>query len=409
MGIPPLYRSLHLFSLMVSSTRSRLLLLVDESPYPYEHEPMAQRVTRNIALLEERGWQVVLATIRTEWDFHDRLRRQGKEAYSLRSPHYWQVPIAAFRLARLLRRTGVDVIHASGVLAALITGMTRSVATKPIRIYERHHLLGRARVRLSSRLAARWSDHTIACSAAVKQEAIDADRSSPSAVTVVHAAGDPPRAVGSAEIASLRARLGFDAGAAVIVLVARLRPEKGHVVLIEALRVLEYMISRKIHAVFVGAGPSERAIRQSLRVQEPFTLHMVGHQADVAPWMAVADVVAMPSLSEPFGKVAYEVLAAGRPLVASRVGGIPEIVNHREDGLLVPPSDPTALAGALAEVLSSEDLRRRFEANGPATYETRFTRERRVAAWVACYEELLGRARGRVDPMGVDGTPSVTA
>lgn len=376
--------------------RRRLLLLVDESPYQREHAPMARRVTRNVALLEERGWQVVVVTIRSEWDLHDHLRGEGKTAHSLRSPSYWQIPIAAFRLASILSRTDVEVIHASGALAALISGLTRFLKPEPARIYERHHYLGRPRLRFSSRLAARWSDHTIACSTAVKQVAIEADGSLPSAVTVVHAAGERPRTVDPAEVISLRSRLGIRPNADVIVLVARLRPEKGHVVLIEAMRMLVNITSREAHAIFVGAGPSERGIAQSLREKEPFTLHMVGHQADVAPWLAIADVVAMPSLIEPFGKVAYETLAAGRPLVASRVGGIPEIVDHGKTGLLVPPNDPKALADALFEVLSSERLRGRFEANGPATYEARFTREQRIAAWVECYEKILGEAPDRV-------------
>lgn len=376
---------------MASSSR-RLLLLVDESPYLHEHEPMSRRVDRTIDLLEEHGWLVIPVTIRATWEWHDRLRAGGRDAYSLRSPSYRHIPLAAVRLARVLRSANVDVIHASGVLAALISGLTRILQPKPLRIYERHHYVGSLRLRLASRVAARWADHTIACSSAVKRMAIKADRSPRSEVTVVHAAGERPREVRPEEVASLRSRLGISPGAAVIVLVARLRPEKGHLVLIEAMRILAVKTSRETHAIFVGAGPIESAIRRALREEEPFTLHMVGHQSDVAPWMAIADIVAMPSLSEPFGKVAYEALAAGRPLVASHVGGIPEIVQHDENGLLVPPNNPKALADALFEVLSSEDLRRRLQATGPETYAKRFTRERRVDAWVRCYESVLGRA-----------------
>lgn len=381
---------------MTSSMGSRLLLLVDESPYRHEREPMAQRVTRNIELLEARGWQVVAVTIRARWEWHDRVQGDGRVAYSLRSPFYWQVPLAAIRLAGILRKERVDVIHASGALAALISGLSRLLGPGPVRIYERHHYTGRRRLRFSSRLAARLSDHTIACSRAVKQVAIESDGSSSSDVTVIHAAGEAPRTVDPTEVDELRSRLGVSSGDAVVVLVARLRPEKGHLILIEAMRILARMTSKKIHAIFVGAGPDEGAIRQAVRSHEPFTLHMVGFQTDVAPWMAIADVVAMPSLVEPFGKVAYEALAAGRPLVASRVGGIPEIVDDGRTGLLVAPNDPKPLAEALLEVLTSEDMRKRFEANGPATYEARFTRERRIEAWVECYEEVLGRTRDKV-------------
>jgi len=376
---------------MIAPLDRRLLLLVDESPYEREHAALARRATRAIGLLEARGWDVTAVTIRHEWDWHEQLRSNGRAAHSLRCRFYWQIPLAALRLGLLLRRANIDVIHGSGALAALISGLSRFIQRRPARIYERHHFLGRPRLRVASRLATRWSDHTIACSDAVRRIAIEADRSPPSQVTAIHAAGDPPRQVQDNEVEALRAELGITDSSAVVVMIARLRPEKGHLIFLEAMRLVAGAFSMATHAVLVGAGPYESAIREALRPDEPYELHMVGHQGDIAPWLALADVVAMPSLIEPFGKVAYETLAAGRPLVASRVGGIPETIQDGENGLLVPPNDADALAKALLDVLGSESLRKKLQAAGPKTYRERFTLEKRIADWVECYESVLHR------------------
>ena len=115
----------------------------------------------------------------------------------------------------------------------------------------------------------------------------------------------------------------------------------------------------------------------------------LGRRADVPDLLAACDVLVMPSRAEGLGISALEALAAGRPVVASRVGGLAEVVQDDVTGRLVSPADPAALAGALGELLGSAELRGRLGAAGPARVAQGFLAEQMVDAYEALYREVL--------------------
>ena len=127
-------------------------------------------------------------------------------------------------------------------------------------------------------------------------------------------------------------------------------------------------------------------------------VHLVGHQDDIALWFAMGDVIAMPSLREAFGFAALEAMAGGKPLVASEVGGLAEAVGREGAGILVPPNDPEALAGALAELLLDPSARRQLGEVARARYEHYFTLDRMAAAtaWAISRPIASTRAGGAV-------------
>src|SRR6059036_62243 len=111
---------------------------------------------------------------------------------------------------------------------------------------------------------------------------------------------------------------------------------------------------------------------------------MVGFRRDVAACLAAADIIALPSLQEGLGVAALEAMAASRPVVASRVGGLAEAVVQEETGLLVPPADPDALALALARLAREPGLRARLGAAGRARVLAHYTMARMAAGTLAC-------------------------
>lgn len=186
-----------------------------------------------------------------------------------------------------------------------------------------------------------------------------------------------------------RAALGLDAAAELVVYVGRLVPEKGLRELLDAVRTLAPQRPR-LQLALIGDGPMRAELEgrlaadPSLRVALPGAL---GPQ-EVARWMAAADLVTLPSYSEGHPNVLVEALACGRPVVATPVGGIPEVVDT-DCGVLVPARDPAALAAGLADVLDrgwdASALARRFSRDWDAVAEDTLA---------ACREALAIGARG---------------
>lgn len=367
----------------------KVMLLSDESQYERERGPLSVRLDRVIDLMHRDGWNVSLVTVRTRWEWHDHLEANGVGAYTLSSGAYSATPVAAMRLARIIRREGPSVVHALGPFCALISGLSHYRAPGPARVYDRSHVSGRARLNIASRVAGATNDHTMARSDAVRRAAEGLDHTDPSNITVVHDGVTPPRPVSESEVSSLRASLGIAPDEPVVGMISRFRPEKGHLTLLEAMPHLSAGLGRTVHLVLVGAGPYESTIREAAERTSGCVSHFVGHQSDVAPWLLLAGVVAIPSYMDAFPKVALEAMAAGRPVVASSVGGLPELVAEGVNGFLVPPSEPMTLASALERVLRSEQLAGKLGDAGRATYLDRYTLEKRHERWIGCYERAL--------------------
>src|SRR5207248_1149017 len=146
----------------------------------------------------------------------------------------------------------------------------------------------------------------------------------------------------------IRAELGLSPEDFLIGNVGRLALQKGQRHLIAAMPLLVERVPRA-HAVIAGGGDLEDYLRDlALEVGVPDRVHVLGPRRDVPALMHAIDVFAMPSIWEGFGLVLLEAMAAGRPIVASRVATIPEVVEDGVTGLLVPAGDPQALSDALA-------------------------------------------------------------
>ncbi len=177
--------------------------------------------------------------------------------------------------------------------------------------------------------------------------------------------------------------------------VGRLSREKGLPSLLEALpRVLEGFPDA--HLTLVGEGEDEpglRALAHGLGLDEAVTFAGPCAHDEVPGFLADADLFVFPSLQEGLGIAALEAMAAGLPVVASSAGGIPEVVEDGETGLLVPPGDPAALAEAIRRILGDPPLAARLGAAGRRRAHERFSRERQIRLTLEVYERAL-RARG---------------
>lgn len=203
----------------------------------------------------------------------------------------------------------------------------------------------------------------------------------------------------SGDVRELRERHGIAEGERVVLAVGRLSHEKGHADLVAAagqLRRARSEIAFKL--LIVGEGP-ERPRVERAAAEEGVTDRLVfaGQVGDVRPFYALADVMALPSHSEGSPNVLLEAMAAGVPVVATRVGGVPEIATHGETALLVAPRDAEAMAGELARVLTDSRLAADLTAKASALVAARYTPDAYARFMAETYREMLrdGEASGR--------------
>ncbi|OGQ81769.1 MAG: hypothetical protein A3F90_13515 [Deltaproteobacteria bacterium RIFCSPLOWO2_12_FULL_60_19] len=175
----------------------------------------------------------------------------------------------------------------------------------------------------------------------------------------------------------------------VVGMVAALEERKGHRFLVEAAAELKRE-GQRLHYKVAGNGPEREKLRElavALGLQEE--IEFVGFVSDVAAFLASIDLFVLPSLFEGLGVAALEAMAAGKPVIATEVGGLSELVEDRRTGLVVPPGDAHALARAIGELVSQDDLMRELGENGRRRVAERFTMERMARQNEAYYYELL--------------------
>lgn len=199
---------------------------------------------------------------------------------------------------------------------------------------------------------------------------------------------------GEADVQALRDRLGLKDGAFVIGTVGRLFDE--HKRTSDLIRALKHVVSAcpAAHLVIVGDGPDATWLRE-LAIQENVGDHVsfAGYAADPQPYYQLMDVFVLSSAHEAFGLVLVEAMFNQVPVVATRVGGVPSVVDDGVTGHLVPPCEPHALAGSILDLYRNPQARRAMGIRARQRALENFSEERYVADVAAVYERLLS-ARG---------------
>ena len=209
-------------------------------------------------------------------------------------------------------------------------------------------------------------------------------------ISVLHNAinTEQPMPVSSAH-RPVRKLLALPADSKLLVVVGRFSPEKGVDIFLDAVSRLA-MKENRIHAVLVGDGQErERLEAQAVALGVEHFVHFVGFTKTPGDYVIDADVVVVPSRSEGIPNAVLEAMALGKPVVATAVGGIPEIIEDGVNGYLVPAEQPKLLADAIATVLNDADMYNRFVVNGKNRMKDSFSIKRRVDTLLSIYQEVL--------------------
>lgn len=227
----------------------------------------------------------------------------------------------------------------------------------------------------------KYTQAVITVSHALKEELVRSWGISADKIHVVHN-GIPfykePNADTACFAIGLRRRLNIGEDAILVGTAARLIPSKGIDYFLDAIpKVLRHI--KNIHFVVIGSGPYEQELKKKaerLHVQGNITF--LGYVNNVMDYINAVDIFVLPSLSEGFGISVLEAMAAGKAVIASNVGGIPEIVNHDDNGYLVPPGDASELALAIAYLAANPQVRGDYGRRGCRDVRERFSVDKMV-------------------------------
>jgi glycosyltransferase involved in cell wall biosynthesis len=337
--------------------------------------------------LHARGHQVVLVA---HPDGELRKRATGHVEVVPLAPHGEIDLKAAWQLSRLLRRARPDVVHAHdphGVAVAALALSIGSPEPRPPLVAARRvdfHIRGNAFSRWKYRQVACFVAASHAIAVMLVEDGIERDR-----VVVIHEGIDIDR-VQQARTATIHAEFYLPAGAPVVGNIAALVAHKGQRHLVDAAALVRRHVP-DAHFLILGEGELRATLERQVK-----DLHLERHvllpgfRTDVLSLLKAFDVFVMSSVTEGLGTSLLDAMAAARPIVATRAGGMPEVVADGETGLLVPIRDPDHLAAAIVQMLKDPALRSRFGQAGLDRVRAEFSVARMVDATVALYERGLG-------------------
>ena len=294
---------------------------------------------------------------------------------------------------RLIRENGIEILQSHGYKSHVLCWILRRKTGLPWIAFVHGWTREDWKIRvytLIEHVMLLLADEVVAVSGSLRQKLLPPVRRR---CRVIPNAVAPEELAIPPEDENMRRRLGIPADALLAGVVGRLSPEKGQSVFVRALAVARQREPR-LYGLLVGDGQEAGRLHDevcSLGL-EPYCL-FTGHVQGLGPYYGSMDMLVLPSFAEGMPNVALEGMLMGLPVVACRVGGVPEVVVDKETGVLIAPGDVTALAQAMLELAASADLRRRLGEAGRDRMQREFTPQVRVERFMDLYRQTLQSGR----------------
>jgi len=269
----------------------------------------------------------------------------------------------AAEIYRFLKKEPASIIHAQTPWPALMSRFAVTLSKQKIPVIWHDRGIRRRNYPYMARLANLFFDFVITNSDDEKKLLL-ACGLSPAKVRRIHNGLNIPDH--EKKSSGIRLKLGIDPDAFLVGAIGRMVKEKGFDWLIKAAAELEAAgFGRKVNYLLVGDGPLKAKLQKmAFDMKLGKKIFFAGFTDDVSGIMKDLDVLAVPSEFEPFGNVVLEGMYAGVPVVASKVGGIKEIISDGQDGLLIEPRDPSAIAKAIQMLMSNKELKGKIAEGG---------------------------------------------
>jgi L-malate glycosyltransferase len=341
-----------------------------------------------IRRLDPERWTVHIASFRAHGPWFGRAAEAAASVTcfpveSLRAPatlrHVW-----AF--ARWCRARRIAVVHTAEMAANLFGQPSAALGGVPVRIANRREINpDKTSVEIGAQRASYAFAHKVVANSHAAADRLTLERVPANKIAVV------PNGI---DVQQYQPRSARDVLRKVVV-VSNLRPQKGHDVLVDAMPiVLRRFPDARVEVIGSGSELEPLQVRAGAHGVS-HAIAFRGHREDVSACLCANDIFVLPSRSEAFPNAVLEAMASGMPIVASRVGGIPELIEDGHTGFLVPAGDPLALADRLCRFMANPPFAARLGENARAGAEARYSFDRMVAAFERIYLTELTR-RGLV-------------
>lgn len=346
-----------------------------------------------VRTLDRRRYRPLVGVLKPEGPHLAELQRLGIEAQPVTLADSFAHPTTAWAVARLaawIRREGVRLVHAQDFYTNLLAVPAARLAGAKVIVsrLDLAHWHGANRRRALA-FVTRLADRVQVNALAIQRQLVAEERLDPARISLVPNGLDLARF--DERLATAPASpLPLPEGARVVTIVANLHPVKGQEEAIDAVALLAPRLP-DLHLVLVGEGErrpllAERAAARGVGER----VHLVGHRTDVPALLARSHVLVSSSHAEGLSNSVIEGMAARLPVVATGVGGTPELIADGKTGLLVPPRAPETLARALERVLAEPALARRLGNAARRFVEQELSVDRMARAFAALYDAVLG-------------------
>jgi len=332
----------------------------------------------------------------------DTLRKMGIVHYTLpvqkKSLRLFQT---ARDVAEIIRKDKIDIVHARSRIPALIaylaTRRTSACFITSCHGYYSHHLLSHVMG---------WGERVIVISHSIGRRMIDTFQVPPERVRLVHRGLDIhkyPFDTARFQMGQKRQKDKF-----IVANIARITPLKGHKTFLQAVRFAKRTFPTMEVWLIGSAGKKKKYFEEILSLIDKFGLQdsvkLFGARSDIPDLLKQVDLLVLStSVPEGFGRVLIEAGASGVPVIATRVGGVLDVIDHGKDGILVPPGEPLAMSNAIQKVFSEYEHYEQVAKTFRAKIEEHFTLEVMAKKTVAIYEEALRKKNILVIKLGALG------
>ena len=357
----------------------------------------AERVTVSFLCHEKiKKSEVLFCTVTDRHDgpLADELSKNGMIRYDL-SARRLADPFALLRLIMLIRRERIDIVHAHGQDASILAAIAKRFLNVPL-VITRHVLVEpsenwRQHLRAWFALAAiRSANAVVAVSSAVADRLAEIAHLKRSDVRVIPNGIEiekfnRPELIDHRE--DFRTELGFGPKDHIVLVPAVLRKGKGHEMLLQSIPAIRSRIPTA-YVLIAGSGECEDELRFKARSLGNAVIFL-GERDDIPKLLTACDLVVLPSIEEALPTVLIEAAAASRPVVATCVWGVKEVVAHDRTGILVPPNDPIDLGEAVVKILSNHNLARKFGEEAYKLAHERFSIDLQIEKTLELWSDVI--------------------